>query len=1146
MHRHRHAILTSLFVLLSLCPPTTAAQERIVNIGPEQIRFEPRPDLGYVVKSSGEKPKTLLSRNSSLRIASEGAKYLNVAARPDMLVILDQQPSSQRESHIRILSDQVGIEYVAPLFSLSGETVAIIPEIIVRLRQETDHDKLEDLCRQTGCTILRNLLYTKLEFLLSPTARNAEQVLDAVETLAKANFVEWAYPNLALQLKPCGLSAKSDPNSPARVEPNDTYFHKQWHLKTIHAPEAWALKDKAGKNITGDPNIIVAVLDRGVDTNHPDLANNIWTNAKEIEGEPNNDDDGNGFEDDVHGWDFIDRDASVNPGSGSSLDAHGTECAGLIAAQGNNNLGVTGVTWKCTIMPVRIQPSPATMCETLIEPAEGLRYAAGQGADVISNSWATGYLNCPLIESAIEEVTSGGGTARNGKGCVVLFASGNWTPSGPVMYPARHRNVVAVGAIDRDEKAWYYSGGGPELDIVAPSGRLGDHLIPYDDVYTTDLVGAPGDSRYNHYSKLDNDYTDRAAGTSAACPIAAGVAALILSVDPNLTCTEVERILLRSARDLGTPGWDPNYGFGCVNAYAAVRMALSSAPPGILFVDDNATNDPGPGDPNISDPLADGSREHPYDAIQKGIDDAAPGETVTVLPGIYTGKGNRNIVLRGKPITVRSEGGPSTCIIDCEESGRGFYLDNEGADSVLEGFTITNGYAGPDGHGGGVFNWRASPTFTNCVFTDNSAGGSGGGMYNSDSRPTITDCNFSGNSAASGGGMHNDANSSPTVTSCLFSGNLVTTCGGGMYTSGVGGPTITDSNFTGNSAVSGGGMHNDGDSTATVTSCTFRANSATSSGGGMQNAGNTNSTVTDCDFTGNSAAYGGGMYNGGSGRPTVTDCNFTGNSATSGGGMSNGGNSSVKRCIFSENSATFGGGMYNNRSFQGCFVGDCIFSANVASADGGGMYDLAGSSIVNCTFSRNVAGARGGGLRISDGDPAWARNCTFVGNSATTGAGVSTSSWDGSTLRNCTLAGNLADRGRALANEGGKWISRPVNIVNCILWNGGKEIQNMWGGHLIITHCDVNDIWPGEGNISADPSFADPVKGDYHLKSQAGRWDPVCQTWVQDDVTSPCIDAGDPESPVGDEPEPNGGRINMGAYGGTAEASKSPAQSSGN
>lgn len=104
----------------------------------------------------------------------------------------------------------------------------------------------------------------------------------------------------------------------------------------------------------------------------------------------------------------------------------------------------------------------------------------------------------------------------------------------------------------------------------------------------------------------------------------------------------------------------------------------------------------------------------------------------------------------------------------------------------------------------------------------------------------------------------------------------------------------------------------------------------------------------------------------------------------------------------------------------------------------------------------------------------------------------------------------------------------------------------MWGGHLIITHCDVNDIWPGEGNISADPSFADPVKGDYHLKSQAGRWDPVCQTWVQDDVTSPCIDAGDPESPVGDEPEPNGGRINMGAYGGTAEASKSPAQSSGN
>jgi hypothetical protein len=114
-----------------------------------------------------------------------------------------------------------------------------------------------------------------------------------------------------------------------------------------------------------------------------------------------------------------------------------------------------------------------------------------------------------------------------------------------------------------------------------------------------------------------------------------------------------------------------------------------------------------------------------------------------------------------------------------------------------------------------------------------------------------------------------------------------------------------------------------------------------------------------------------------------------------------------------------------------------------------------------------------------------------------------------------------------------------------------------------VTYSDVQGGWPGEGNINADPLFANPIHldlsptaitsgdclayGDYHLKSQGGRWtspssvesDPNSQSWVQDDVTSPCIDAGDLNSPIGDEPEPNGGRINMGAYGGTAEASMS-------
>jgi hypothetical protein len=91
-----------------------------------------------------------------------------------------------------------------------------------------------------------------------------------------------------------------------------------------------------------------------------------------------------------------------------------------------------------------------------------------------------------------------------------------------------------------------------------------------------------------------------------------------------------------------------------------------------------------------------------------------------------------------------------------------------------------------------------------------------------------------------------------------------------------------------------------------------------------------------------------------------------------------------------------------------------------------------------------------------------------------------------------------------------------------------------------VSYSNIKGGFIGEENIDADPLFADPENSDYHLKSQAGRWEPVSQSWIQDDVTSQCIDAGDPASPVGEEPAPNGNRINMGVYGGNPEASQSP------
>ncbi len=112
-------------------------------------------------------------------------------------------------------------------------------------------------------------------------------------------------------------------------------------------------------------------------------------------------------------------------------------------------------------------------------------------------------------------------------------------------------------------------------------------------------------------------------------------------------------------------------------------------------------------------------------------------------------------------------------------------------------------------------------------------------------------------------------------------------------------------------------------------------------------------------------------------------------------------------------------------------------------------------------------------------------------------------------------------------------------LTNCILW--GDSPAEIYGDTPTVTYSDVGGGWPGLGNIDADPCFVDANNGDYHLKSQAGRWDSNSESWVSDDLTSPCIDAGNPGCPEANEPAPNGNRINMGAYGGTAEASKSPA-----
>jgi len=219
-----------------------------------------------------------------------------------------------------------------------------------------------------------------------------------------------------------------------------------------------------------------------------------------------------------------------------------------------------------------------------------------------------------------------------------------------------------------------------------------------------------------------------------------------------------------------------------------------------------------------------------------------------------------------------------------------------------------------------------------------------------------------------------------------------------------------------------------------------------------------------------------------------------------------------------DNPVVLGGGIYCRHSSP--TINNCIFRGNSAAHSwsgviccGGGMYSKSSSVIVsNCIFSGNLASGdfsgSGGGMHSEGGGP---------------------------TVTNCIFSGNFA------SHHGGgmySWAGSPT-LSNCILWDDSPEEIYVYDSTPVITYSDVQGTWPGKGNINTDPCFADPSKDDYHLKSQAGRWDANEGRWTKDDVTSPCIDAGDPVSPIGLEPFPNGGRVNMGAYGGTLEASKS-------
>jgi predicted outer membrane repeat protein len=280
----------------------------------------------------------------------------------------------------------------------------------------------------------------------------------------------------------------------------------------------------------------------------------------------------------------------------------------------------------------------------------------------------------------------------------------------------------------------------------------------------------------------------------------------------------------------------------------------------------------------------------------------------------------------------------------------------------------------------------------------------------------------------------------------------------------------------------------------------------------------------------NGQGTGAGIYCRDDSSPTIENCVFSLNNAgTEGGGAIDsayGASPIIKNCLFIGNTAKYGAAI--NSSYGTIKIDNCVFIGNSGQYCGGLRTHHCTTIVKYCTFLSNSAES-GGGLQVIYTDLNLS-NCTLYGNSADTyGGGISVSVDSNAVLKNCIFWLNTAVEGAAIANK--FFSSAPYPSTVSVFYN---DIQGGQSNVYVSPQCTLN--W-GPGNIDADPYFVNPDANDFHLKSQGGRW--TAQGWVTDMMTSPCIDAGDPDSPIGLEPFPNGGRVNIGTYGGTEQASKS-------
>ena len=365
-----------------------------------------------------------------------------------------------------------------------------------------------------------------------------ENLAAAIQKLSKDGSVAYAEPNYIMRT----FDVAEPAETPSADMPNDTEFGRLWGMKNSGQADSSGQMGTPNSDINvlplwqmgirGSRNVVVAVIDTGIDWTHPDLVDNLYTNPGEIPGD-GIDNDKNGFIDDVHGWNF-----EANTNNSNDDNNHGTHCAGTIGGVGNNAQGVVGVNWEVSLMPVKFLSAGGS--GTLEGAINSINYATMMKVNVMSNSWGGGGFT-ESMKAAIE--------AARDMGIAFVAAAGNNSSNNnsEPTYPAGYEvaNVISVAASDnKDQIAGFSNWGSRTVHVAAPGVR----------VYSTTKGGT-----YNTFS-----------GTSMATPHVSGIAALMWSAAPELTFAEIKERLIKTSDRV--PSLErKSISKGRVNAYAAVN-----------------------------------------------------------------------------------------------------------------------------------------------------------------------------------------------------------------------------------------------------------------------------------------------------------------------------------------------------------------------------------------------------------------------------------------------------------------------------------------------------------------------------------------------------------------------------------------------